>query len=84
MFSFYLLQVKKVYIEGISGDWNESKVKETCKQYGQIIEIQLYQNRGGKRKDFGYITFSSRESALACVSGINNTQIINGEVKVLK
>lgn len=73
-----------MYIEGITDAWNEEKVKEICKQYGEIIEFQLCKNLGGKRKDFGFITFCSRESALACVEGINNAQTVEGEVKVIR
>ncbi|CAK9161052.1 unnamed protein product [Ilex paraguariensis] len=76
-----LSQVKSVYIEGLTDAWNEDKVKEICKQYGDVTEIKLSQNLGTKRKDFGFITFTSRGSALACVEGINNANI-GEELKV--
>ncbi|KAM7494592.1 hypothetical protein LguiB_029201 [Lonicera macranthoides] len=75
-------QVKKVYIEGLAGDWDEEKLKEICKQYGEITEIKLLQGLGKKRKDVVFVTFASRESALACIEGINNAQIGQGKVKL--
>ncbi|XP_068634193.1 polyadenylate-binding protein, cytoplasmic and nuclear-like isoform X2 [Aristolochia californica] len=78
-----LSQVKTVYIECLPASWNEEKVKEQCKQYGDIEKIQLSRNfTTARRKDFGFITFMSHESALACVEGINNAEIGEGETKV--
>ncbi|KAK8944579.1 Polyadenylate-binding protein 5 [Platanthera zijinensis] len=78
-----LLQVKTVFIEGIPLSWDEEKVKEICKEHGQIENVSLSRNfNSNKRKDFGFVEFSSRESALACVEGINKAQIVDGDVKV--
>ncbi|KAA8533828.1 hypothetical protein F0562_031345 [Nyssa sinensis] len=77
-----LSQVKTVYVEGLTDAWNEEKVKEICKQYGEIVKVKLSQSLGTKRKDFGFITFTSRGSALTCMEGINNAYLGDGEVKV--
>ncbi|KAJ4951384.1 hypothetical protein NE237_028216 [Protea cynaroides] len=77
-----LSQVKTVFIEGLTDSWDEEKVKELCKQYGEIERVQLSRNLGKKRKDFCFVAFASRESAVACVEGINNAQIGEGDVKV--
>ncbi|XP_043716166.1 heterogeneous nuclear ribonucleoprotein Q-like isoform X4 [Telopea speciosissima] len=77
-----LSQVKTVFIEGLTDSWDEEKVKELCKQYGEIEKVQLSRNLGKKWKDFGFVTFTSRESAVACVEGINNAQVVEGDVKV--
>ncbi|KAL7001642.1 hypothetical protein U1Q18_002794 [Sarracenia purpurea var. burkii] len=79
-----LSQVKTVYVEGITDAWNEEKLKEICKQYGDVEEVKLSRSLGTKRKDYGFITFTSRESALACVEGINGAHIGEGEVKAIK
>ncbi|GMP24177.1 hypothetical protein CsSME_00001538 [Camellia sinensis var. sinensis] len=76
-----LSQVKTVYVEGLTDAGNKEKVKEICTQYGEVVKVQLPQSLGSKRKYFGFITFTSRESALACVEGINNAHI-GQEVKV--
>lgn len=62
-------------MEGIPKSWDESKVEELCKQHGEIEKIQLSKNfTSSKRKDFGFVEFFSRDGAVACVEGINNTQ----------
>ncbi|CAL5323047.1 unnamed protein product [Camellia sinensis] len=76
-----LLEVKTVYVEGLTDAGNKEKVKEICTQCGEVVEVQLPQSLGSKRKYFGFITFTSQESALACVEGINNAHI-GPEVKV--
>ncbi|KAL0913916.1 hypothetical protein M5K25_017408 [Dendrobium thyrsiflorum] len=79
-----LLQVKTVHFDGIPLSWDEEKVKEICKEYGQIERVRLARNFSSrKRKDFGFVEFSSRESALACVEGINKAQIVDGDAKVV-
>ncbi|CAL5323049.1 unnamed protein product [Camellia sinensis] len=60
---------------------NNENVKEICTQYGEVVNVQLPQSLGSKHKYFGFITFTSRESALACVEGINDAHI-GQEVKV--
>ncbi|XP_077235441.1 uncharacterized protein LOC143877320 isoform X2 [Tasmannia lanceolata] len=78
-----LSQVKTVYVEGLPGSWDEEKVKEHCQQYGEIDKVELSRNFGSaKRKDFGFIAFTSRESAIACVEGINSAQLGEGDIKV--
>ncbi|CAI9295734.1 unnamed protein product [Lactuca saligna] len=74
-------QAKKVYLEGVTKDWSEEKVKEICKKYGEILRVDICLNPRTKHKDFGFITFASNENALACVEGINNAGI-GGEVKI--
>ncbi|KAK2971743.1 hypothetical protein RJ640_022882 [Escallonia rubra] len=77
-----LAQVKRVYIEGLTDAWSEEKLKEICLQYGEIEKVSLSKSLVTKRNAFGFVTFTSRESALACVEGINNTKIGEGEVKI--
>ncbi|XP_058084485.1 uncharacterized protein LOC131232267 isoform X2 [Magnolia sinica] len=78
-----LLQVKTVFIECLPASWDEDKVEEHCKQYGEIEKVQLpRKSTTKKRKDFGFVEFASRESAVTCVEGINNAQLGEGETKV--
>ncbi|XP_076942730.1 uncharacterized protein LOC143612694 [Bidens hawaiensis] len=70
-----LLQVNVVHLEGLTEDWTEEKVKDICKTYGEILKINVRPKSRNKRKDFGFVTFNSPESAQACVEGINNTAI---------
>ncbi|XP_006851846.2 nucleolin isoform X1 [Amborella trichopoda] len=78
-----LSQVKTVYVEGLPNSWDEAKIKDLCKQYGDIEKVQLSKNfTTSKRKDFGFVTFVSRESALNCVEGLNKAELGEGETKI--
>ncbi|KAG0501325.1 hypothetical protein HPP92_001397 [Vanilla planifolia] len=78
-----MLQVKTVYFEGIPLSWDEEKVKEIFNEYGKIEKVLLSRNfNSKKRKDFGFAEFAIRQSALACVEGINNSKIGDGDTKV--
>lgn len=74
-------QVKTVYVEGFPDSWDENKINEICQQYGKIEKVQLFRKSAAKKKDFAFVEFVSRESALACVEGLS--QFAEGENKVL-
>ncbi|KAJ6410693.1 hypothetical protein OIU84_007447 [Salix udensis] len=75
------IHVTSVHVKGLVKSWNVKKLEELCKQYGEIVNVWLPRNFGARHKDYGFIAFSSHKSALACVEGINNTQLL-GETKV--
>lgn len=79
----YFLQVKTIFIEHIPPSWDESHVKDLYKQYGEIEKVRLSRDFSIKRKkNFGFIDFVSRENALACLKGINEAHVAEGEFKV--
>ncbi|XP_021285586.1 heterogeneous nuclear ribonucleoprotein Q-like isoform X3 [Herrania umbratica] len=75
------LQVKTIYIERIPKSWDVQKLKTICEQYGQTKKVKISRNFGNKGKDFGFISFTTRESAVACLKGMNNVQF-GGGIKV--
>ncbi|KAF5190961.1 Heterogeneous nuclear ribonucleoprotein q [Thalictrum thalictroides] len=78
-----LSQVKTLYVEGLTDSWSEEKLKQMCEQYGQVEKVQLSRDLVTvKRKDIGFVSFTSRENALACMRAINNSQMGEGDIKV--
>ncbi|OMO98053.1 hypothetical protein COLO4_14173 [Corchorus olitorius] len=75
------LQVKTIYIEGIPKFWNAQKLKVICEQYGETKKVRIFRNFGNKGRDFGFISFTTRESAVACVKRMNEVQF-GGGIKV--
>lgn len=75
-----LLQVKTVCLQRLPKLWDVEKITETCKQYGLITRVELFRNFRKKGNDVGFVAFATRESAVACVEGINKAQF--GEAKV--
>ncbi|OMO85867.1 hypothetical protein CCACVL1_09951 [Corchorus capsularis] len=75
------LQVKTIYIEGIPKFWIAQKLKAICEQYGETKKVKIFRNFGNKGRDFGFISFTTRESAVACVKRMNEVQF-GGGIKV--
>lgn len=78
-----MAQVKSVFIDGLPPYWNEERVREKFKGFGEITRITLARNIStAKRKDFGFVDFDSHEAAVSCVEGVNNTELGDGNLKV--
>ncbi|KAL6649589.1 hypothetical protein ACP70R_013813 [Stipagrostis hirtigluma subsp. patula] len=76
--------VKTVYLEHVPLSWDEETIEECCKEHGEIKKIVLFRkSKRSKKKDISFVEFCSRNSALACVEGINNGRIGDGGVKVV-
>ncbi|KAK9285136.1 hypothetical protein L1049_024321 [Liquidambar formosana] len=77
-----MAQVKSVFVDGLPPHWDEDRVKEQFKVYGEIERIMLARNMStAKRKDFGFVDFTTHEAAVACIDGINNKELGDGNSK---
>ncbi|KAL5226183.1 hypothetical protein ABZP36_012822 [Zizania latifolia] len=74
-----LMKVKRVYLEHVPRSWNENDIEECCQGYGKIQNVRILWS---KKKVYSFVEFSYRNSALACVEGINNAEISDGDVKL--
>lgn len=78
-----MAQVKSVFIDGLPPYWDEDQVKEHFKSYGEIERVVLARNMStAKRKDFGFVNFAKHEEAVACVVGVNDTELGDGKSKM--
>ncbi|CAN6197669.1 unnamed protein product [Urochloa humidicola] len=77
-------KVKSVFLDGLPPHWDEDKVREMFGKFGEIDNIQLARNMfTAKRKDFGFIGFTTRKSALECIKMVNKDGVGEGSGKVL-
>lgn len=75
--------VKTVFLDGLPPAWDEDRVKNILKKFGKIEKVELARNMpAAKRTDFGFITFDSHDAAVACVDGVNNAELGDGDRKV--
>ncbi|XP_010269844.1 PREDICTED: nucleolin-like [Nelumbo nucifera] len=75
-------QVKTVFVDGLPSSWDEDRVKEYLKKFGNIEKIELARNMpSARRKDFGFVTFGTHDAAVACAEGINNAVLGEGDNK---
>jgi len=71
-----MAQVKSVFINGLPPHWDEDHVRELFKSYGEIVRIVLARNMStAKRKDYGFVDFLTHEAAVACVDGVNKSEM---------
>jgi RNA recognition motif-containing protein len=78
-----MIQVRAVFLDGLPPSWDEDRVKKYLKKYGAIEKVELARNMpAAKRKDFGFVTFDTHNNAVACVDGITNSEIGEGDNKV--
>ncbi|RZC91475.1 hypothetical protein C5167_027536 [Papaver somniferum] len=79
-----MAQVKSVFLDGLPDDWDENTVYNHLKKYGEIVNVTLAHSMpSAKRKDFGFINFSTREAALACIDGVNKDGVDDDANKLL-
>eukprot|EP00959_Pyramimonas_sp_CCMP1952_P400737 8397297-Pyramimonas_sp.AAC.1 len=49
-------------------DWEEDAIRERFEKYGPLEKVVLAKNMlKAKRKDFGFLTYETREAALAAI-----------------
>lgn len=78
------MQVKSVFVDGLPPHWDEDRVRDQFKGYGEIERVVLARNMAtAKRKDFGFVDFTTHEDAIACIECVNNTELGDGKTKVL-
>ncbi|KAL7619021.1 hypothetical protein Lser_V15G03110 [Lactuca serriola] len=77
-----MAQVKTVFIDGLPASWDEGRVRDLLKKYGEVVKIELARNMpSARRKDYGFITFGTHDSALTCAKSINNEELGDNENK---
>ncbi|GAB2279477.1 hypothetical protein Dimus_014116 [Dionaea muscipula] len=77
-----MAKVKSVFVDGLPPYWDEDRVREHFKTYGEIERIMLARNMStAKRKDFGFVDFATHEAAIACIEDINSKELVDGKSK---
>ncbi|GFP89182.1 heterogeneous nuclear ribonucleoprotein q [Phtheirospermum japonicum] len=67
-----ILKVKSVYAEYIPSSWDEEKVKEYFKRFGEIENVVLAKDRlSSRRKDIAFIHYTNRDDALRCIEVVS-------------
>lgn len=71
-------------MEGIPASWDEEKVKESFKKFGDIERVVLACNiRSSKRKDFAFVNYKTREAAVSCIESFDKEELTDNGSKVL-
>ncbi|KAL3825648.1 hypothetical protein ACJIZ3_021677 [Penstemon smallii] len=80
-----LLKVKTVYAEYLPASWDEARVKEYFKRFGEIENVVLAKDLpSSKRDDFAFVKYTTRDAALACIEAISRERLedVGSKVKI--
>ncbi|XP_028107928.1 protein gar2-like isoform X6 [Camellia sinensis] len=73
---FSKVEVKSVYAEYLPSSWDEEKVRDYFKKFGEIENVTLSRNlHSSRRKDFAFVNYTTREAALACIEAFNRESL---------
>ncbi|XWS77348.1 hypothetical protein CRYUN_Cryun01aG0253600 [Craigia yunnanensis] len=77
-----MVQVRTIFIDFLPPSWDEDRVRELLKRYGEIEKIELARNMpSADRMDYGFVTFDTHDAAVTCAKSINNTELGEGHNK---
>jgi RNA recognition motif-containing protein len=73
----------KIYVGNLPFSFGEKELRETFEQYGEISEATVIVDKYSRRsKGFGFVTYSSDESAKKAVDEMNGKEVGGREIKV--
>ncbi|CAL4891656.1 unnamed protein product [Urochloa decumbens] len=76
-------RTSKLFVGGLSYDTNETTLKDTFSQYGDVIAVRVICHPTmGKSKAFGFVTFYSEDEAAAAVRKMNGEELDGRIIRV--
>ncbi|KAK9669120.1 hypothetical protein RND81_13G110700 [Saponaria officinalis] len=77
------MSTSKVFVGGLSYAINDSSLRDTFSQYGDVIEARVIIDREQNRsKGFGFVTFASTEEASSAIQALDGQELQGRRVKV--
>lgn len=72
-------QVKTLYIKNLPENTDKDKLKEMFEKHGEVTKVVLPPGKPGQKRDFGFVHFAERSSALKACKGSEKYEI-DGQV----
>uniref|UniRef100_J3N0Y7 RRM domain-containing protein n=1 Tax=Oryza brachyantha TaxID=4533 RepID=J3N0Y7_ORYBR len=72
-------QVKTIYVKNLPENASKENIKEIFEKHGEITKVVLPPAKPGHKRDFGFVHFAERSSALKAVKGSEKYEI-DGQV----
>jgi len=74
---------KKLFVGGLSWDTADDGLRQAFEQFGEIVEAKVITDReSGRSRGFGFVTFTTDESAASAISAMNGAQLDGRAIKV--
>jgi heterogeneous nuclear ribonucleoprotein R len=61
--------VKTIYVKNLPENASKEKIKELFDKHGEVTKVVLPPAKAGHKRDFGFVHFAERSSALKAVKG---------------
>uniref|UniRef100_A0A0E0R6F2 RRM domain-containing protein n=1 Tax=Oryza rufipogon TaxID=4529 RepID=A0A0E0R6F2_ORYRU len=71
--------VKTIYVKNLPENASKEKIKEIFEKHGEVTKVVLPPAKDGHKRDFGFVHFAERSSALKAVKGSEKYEF-NGQV----
>ncbi|KAG1359136.1 heterogeneous nuclear ribonucleoprotein Q [Cocos nucifera] len=68
-------QVKALYLKNLPENVTPEKLRELFEHHGEVTKVVLPPAKAGQKRDFGFIHFAERSSALKAVKGTEKYEI---------
>jgi len=75
-------QVKTIYVKNLPENASKEKIKELFDKHGEVTKIVLPPPKAGHKRDFGFVHFAERSSALKAVKGSEKYEIDGNVLEV--
>ncbi|KAK1609692.1 hypothetical protein QYE76_033365 [Lolium multiflorum] len=72
-------QVKTIYVKNLPENVSKEKVKDLFEEFGEVTKVVLPPAKAGHKRDFGFVHFAERSSALKAAKGSDKFEI-DGQV----
>ena len=73
----------KLFVGGLSWDTDDSQLKSTFAQHGEVTEAKVIMDRdSGRSRGFGFVTFTDAQSAQAAQNALDGSDLDGRAIKV--
>ncbi|VFQ68530.1 unnamed protein product [Cuscuta campestris] len=81
--AFRSMSSSKLFVGGLSYGTDETSLKEVFHQYGDVVEARIIMDRDtGRSRGFGFVTFTSGDSASAAMQNLDGQDLHGRNIKV--
>jgi heterogeneous nuclear ribonucleoprotein R len=67
--------VKTIYVKNLPENVSKEKVKDLFEEFGEVTKVVLPPAKAGHKRDFGFVHFAERSSALKAAKGSDKFEI---------
>nr|CAD1821660.1 unnamed protein product [Ananas comosus var. bracteatus] len=68
-------KVKAIYLKNLPENITKEKIKELFERHGEVTKVVLPPAKAGQKRDFGFVHFAERSSALKAVKGSEKYEV---------